>query len=281
MCYMVEKEYIILVFASSIIISFILGVLIVFMAFRKKQISENLQKQIFQEKQKNELEKLEIAISAQEKERVEIGRQLHDDVGALLSFAQKNLVNFEDNSEDGEVDYKSIGMAKEHLAESIKLIRHIAKGLTPQYLTKFGLVKALDNMTKQKSGTFIEKFDFTHNVPEDLTIPELVSTHYYYIAGELITNLFKHSYPTEINMELTYDKQLLKLKISHNGIALTQRDFTRLLSESDSLGLENINYRLNVINGQVFFKRLSDYGTIELITKLDQTQMKDGGSAEN
>lgn len=281
MCYMVEKEYIILVFASSIIISFILGVLIVFMAFRKKQISENLQKQIIQEKQKNELEKLEVAISAQEKERVEIGRQLHDDVGALLSFAQKNLVNFEDNSEDGEVDYKSIGMAKEHLAESIKLIRHIAKGLTPQYLTKFGLVKALDNMTKQKSGTFIEKFDFTHNVPEDLTIPELVSTHYYYIAGELITNLFKHSYPTEINMELTYDKQLLKLKICHNGIALTQRDFTRLLSESDSLGLENINYRLNVINGQVFFKRLSDYGTIELITKLDQTQMKDGGSAEN
>lgn len=191
------------------------------------------------------------------------------------------MVNFEDNSEDGEVDYKSIGMAKEHLAESIKLIRHIAKGLTPQYLTKFGLVKAMDNMTKQKSGTFIEKFDFKSNVPEDLTIPELVSTHYYYIAGELITNLFKHSYPTEIHMELTYDKQLLKLKISHNGIALTQRDFTRLLSESDSLGLENINYRLNVINGQVFFKRLSDYGTIELITKLDQTQMKDGGSAEN
>lgn len=248
---------------------------------KNQRIQELSDKLIKETEEKKELEKLEVAISAQEKERVEIGRQLHDDVGALLSFAQKNLVNFEDNSEDGEVDYKSIGMAKEHLAESIKLIRHIAKGLTPQYLTKFGLVKALDNMTKQKSGTFIEKFDFTHNVPEDLTIPELVSTHYYYIAGELITNLFKHSYPTEINMELTYDKQLLKLKISHNGIALTQRDFTRLLSESDSLGLENINYRLNVINGQVFFKRLSDYGTIELITKLDQTQMKDGGSAEN
>lgn len=248
---------------------------------KNQRILELSDKLIKETEEKKELEKLEVAISAQEKERVEIGRQLHDDVGALLSFAQKNLVNFEDNSEDGEVDYKSIGMAKEHLAESIKLIRHIAKGLTPQYLSKFGLVKALDNMTKQKSGTFIEKFDFTHNVPEDLTIPELVSTHYYYIAGELITNLFKHSYPTEIHMELTYDKQLLKLKICHNGIALTQRDFTRLLSESDSLGLENINYRLNVINGQVFFKRLSDYGTIELITKLDQTQMKDGGSAEN
>lgn len=273
-----ELAYLIIL---GMLFTLLLSISIVTLVKKNQRIQELSDKLIKETEEKKELEKLEVAISAQEKERVEIGRQLHDDVGALLSFAQKNLVNFEDNSEDGEVDYKSIGMAKEHLAECIKLIRHIAKGLTPQYLTKFGLVKALDNMTKQKSGTFIEKFDFTHNVPEDLTIPELVSTHYYYIASELITNLFKHSYPTDINMELTFDKQLLKLKISHNGIALTQRDFTRLLSESDSLGLENINYRLNVINGQVFFKRLSDYGTIELITKLDQTQMKDGGSAEN
>lgn len=278
---MVSSQELAFLISSGMIFTLILSLGINMLVKKNQRILELSDKLIKETEEKKELEKLEVAISAQEKERVEIGRQLHDDVGALLSFAQKNLVNFEDNSEDGEVDYKSIGMAKEHLAESIKLIRHIAKGLTPQYLSKFGLVKALDNMTKQKSGTFIEKFDFTHNVPEDLTIPELVSTHYYYIAGELITNLFKHSYPTEIHMELTYDKQLLKLKICHNGIALTQRDFTRLLSESDSLGLENINYRLNVINGQVFFKRLSDYGTIELITKLDQTQMKDGGSAEN
>ena len=278
---MLEAKELGLFIILVMLFSIVMGIGMIMLTNRNRKIQELSDKLIKETEEKKELEKLEVAISAQEKERVEIGRQLHDNVGALLSFAQKNLVNFEDNSEDGEVDYKSIGMAKEHLAESIKLIRHIAKGLTPQYLTKFGLVKALDNMTKQKSGTFIEKFDFTHNVPEVLTIPELVSTHYYYIAGELITNLFKHSYPTEIKMELTYDKQLLKLKISHNGIALTQRDFTRLLSESDSLGLENINYRLNVINGQVFFKRLSDYGTIELITKLDQTQMKDGGSAEN
>ena len=278
---MLEAKELGLFIILVMLFSIVMGIGMIMLTNRNRKIQELSDKLIKETEEKKELEKLEVAISAQEKERVEIGRQLHDDVGALLSFAQKNLVNFEDNSEDGEVDYKSIGMAKEHLAESIKLIRHIAKGLTPQYLSKFGLVKALDNMTKQKSGTFIEKFDFTHNVPEDLTIPELVSTHYYYIAGELITNLFKHSYPTEIHMELTYDKQLLKLKICHNGIALTQRDFTRLLSESDSLGLENINYRLNVINGQVFFKRLSDYGTIELITKLDQTQMKDGGSAEN
>lgn len=278
---MVSTQELAFLILAGMLFTLLLSIGVVMLVKKNQRIQELSDKLIKETEEKKELEKLEVAISAQEKERVEIGRQLHDDVGALLSFAQKNLVNFEDNSEDGEVDYKSIGMAKEHLAESIKLIRHIAKGLTPQYLTKFGLVKALDNMTKQKSGTFIEKFDFKHNVPEDLTIPELVSTHYYYIAGELITNLFKHSYPTEINMELTYDKQLLKLKICHNGIALTQRDFTRLLSESDSLGLENINYRLNVINGQVFFKRLSDYGTIELITKLDQTQMKDGGSAEN
>ncbi len=267
-----EKEIVILVLIC-LFFTFLLSMGIVLLVKKNQRIQELSDKLIKETEDKKELEKLKVAISAQEKERVEIARQLHDDIGALLSFAQKNLVNFEDNSEDGEVDFKSIEMAKVYLAESIQLIRNIAKGLTPQYLMKFGLVKALDNMTKQKSGTLIETFDFTSVVPEELIISEQVSTHYYYIAGELITNLFKHSYPTEINMRLTYEREFLKLKIKHNGIALTQRDFDRLISESDSLGLENIKYRLNVINGEVYFKRLRDYGTIELITKLDITEM--------
>jgi two-component system, NarL family, sensor kinase len=268
---MVQKEYIILVFASSILITFILGVLIVFMAFRKWQLRENLQKQIIQEKQNNELEKLEVAISTQEKERIKIARQLHDDVGALLSLAQKNLVNFEDNAEQGKVDFKAVELGKEYISESIQILRTITKGMTPHYLLKFGLVKALENMSRQKSSSLIESFNFSSKIPEKLQISEIVSTHYFYIASELITNLLKHSYPTDIQMKLTFDAHLLKLKIQHNGITLTQRDYERLLGESESLGLENIQYRLNILSGNLILKRFKTYGTIELITKLDHT----------
>lgn len=96
-------------------------------------------------------------------------------------------------------------------------------------------------------------------------------THYFYIASELITNLLKHSYPSSIEMILTFEAGYLKLKIKHNGIALTQRDFQLLSSDSDSLGLENIRYRLNVIKGELVLKRNKTYGTIELITNLDKS----------
>jgi signal transduction histidine kinase len=236
---------------------------------KKNQRIQVLTDQLIKEtEEKKELEKLEVAITTQEKERIEIARQLHDDVGALLSLAQKNLVNFEDNAEQGKVDFKAVMLGKEYVSESIQILRTITKGMTPHYLLKFGLVKALENMSRQKSSSLIESFNFSSKIPDKLQISELISTHYFYIAGELITNLLKHSYPTDIQMKLTYDAHLLKLKIKHNGIALTQSDFERLLNESDSLGLENVNYRIKIIKGELIFKRFKSYGTLELITIL-------------
>ena len=58
------------------------------------------------------------------------------------------------------------------------------------------------------------------------------------------------------------------MNIKHDGIALTQRDFNVLASESDSFGLENIKYRLKVIKGKLTFKRNESCGMIELKTKI-------------
>jgi len=263
---MVEKEYLITVFALSILVSFILGVLIVFMAFRKRQARENLQQQIINEKQKNELEKLEVAITTQEKERSEIARLLHDDVGARLSIVLRHLSNMEDRAELGESDLNEVSFTKGYVNDSVEQIRQITKGLVPHYLLKFGLVKALERMSKQKTESLIDSFVFLSEIPDDLEIPDVISMHYFYLASELMTNLLKHSYPTSIELSLEHVDAKLKMNIKHNGIALTQRDFNVLASESDSFGLENIKYRLKVIKGKLTFTRNESCGMIELET---------------
>ena len=263
---MVEKEYLITVFALSILVSFILGVLIVFMAFRKRQARENLQQQIINEKQKNELEKLEVAITTQEKERSEIARLLHDDVGARLSIVLRHLSNMEDRAELGESDLNEVSFTKGYVKDSVEQIRQITKGLVPHYLLKFGLVKALERMSKQKTESLIDSFVFLSEIPDDLEIPDVISMHYFYLASELMTNLLKHSYPTSIELSLEHVDAKLKMNIKHNGIALTQRDFNVLASESDSFGLENIKYRLKVIKGKLTFTRNESCGMIELET---------------
>jgi signal transduction histidine kinase len=174
----------------------------------------------------------------------------------------------EDRSELGEADMNEVSLTKGYVEDSVEQIRQITKGLVPHYLLKFGLVKALERMSKQKTESLIDSFIFLSEIPNELVITDLISMHYFYLASELMTNLLKHSYPTAIEMSLILEDEELKMNIKHNGIALTQRDFNVLASESDSFGLENIKYRLKVIKGKLTFKRNESCGMIELKTKI-------------
>jgi signal transduction histidine kinase len=232
------------------------------MLVKKNQRIQDLTDQLIKEtEEKKDLEKLEVAITTQE-----IARLLHDDVGARLSFVLRHLSNVEDRAELGEMDLNEVSLTKGYVEDSVEQIRQITKGLVPHYLLKFGLVKALERMSKQKTESLINSFVFLSEIPNDLVIPDVISMHYFYLASELMTNLLKHSYPTSIGMSLTNDEGKLQMKIKHNGIALTQRDFNVLSSESDSFGLENIKYRLKVIKGKLTFTRTESCGIIELET---------------
>ena len=46
-------------------------------------------------------------------------------------------------------------------------------------------------------------------------------------------------------------KIILRLEIIHDGLALEQKDFEKFALDSDSLGIMNIKYRLNIIKGEL------------------------------
>lgn len=266
---MAEESNIVFIVSSGMVFSFMMVMGLFLLAKKNQKIKSLSEKLIKETEEKKELEKLEVAITTQEKERSEIARLLHDDVGARLSLVLKNLSNVEDRAELGEFDLNEVSLTKGYVEDSVEQIRQITKGLVPHYLLKFGLVKALESMSKQKTESLIDSFIFLSEIPNDIVIPDVISMHYFYIVSELITNLLKHSYPNAIEMSLKYEKGQLKMNIKHNGIALTQRDFNVLAAESNSFGLENIKYRLKMINGNLTFNRNESYGTVELNTKIE------------
>lgn len=262
------KELAILILIVSLLI-FILSFSIIQFAKKNRKIQELSYQLINEEKAKNEIEKLEIALATQETERSQIARMLHDDVGAILSLAQKNIFFIKKQAKNGIFEHQSIDLTGEFIQESINQLRRINKGLIPHYLLKFGLVKALERMAKQKTDTLVESFIFNTHLPDKLILSDQIMTQYFYITSELITNLIKHSYPSNIEMNLNLEAGVLILKIQHNGIALAQRDFNNLSKDSDSLGLENIRYRLEIIKGKITFYRSKTLGFIEIHTKLN------------
>jgi signal transduction histidine kinase len=245
-----------------------LGISIIFLSRRNRSIKLLGDALLIKELEKKELEKVGIAITTQESERTEIARKLHDEVSALLSLVQLNLSIVHQEAQNGNVDIQSLEKSTKLLDYGIEQLRSITKGLVPHYLVKFGLAKALEKTIHQKMEQLTAKHTFNSELAIDTHIEEQTMIQFYYIAHELITNLLKHSRPSNVKMSLSNEEDILKLEIIHDGLALEQKDFEKFALDSDSLGIMNIKYRLNIIRGDLTFKRTKSEGIINLSTNL-------------
>jgi signal transduction histidine kinase len=245
-----------------------LGVSIIILSRKNKKIRILGTKLLKEELEKKELEKVGIAITTQESERTEIARKLHDEVSALLSLVQLNLSIVHQEAQNGNVDIQSLEKSTKMLDLGIEQLRSITKGLVPHYLVKFGLAKALEKTIHQKMEQLTAKHTFNSQLAIDIHIEEQTMIQFYYIAHELITNLLKHSRPSDVKMSLSNEEDILKLEIIHDGLALEQKDFEKFALDSDSLGIMNIKYRLNIIKGELIFTRIKSEGIINLSTNL-------------
>jgi signal transduction histidine kinase len=245
-----------------------LGVSIIILSRKNKKIRILGTKLLKEELEKKELEKVGIAITTQESERTEIARKLHDEVSALLSLVQLNLSIVHQEAQNGNVDIQSLEKSTKMLDLGIEQLRNITKGLVPHYLVKFGLAKALEKTIHQKMEQLTAKHTFNSQLAIDIHIEEQTMIQFYYIAHELITNLLKHSRPSDVKMSLSNEEDILKLEIIHDGLALEQKDFEKFALDSDSLGIMNIKYRLNIIKGELIFTRIKSEGIINLSTNL-------------
>jgi signal transduction histidine kinase len=266
---MVKEEELNIIIAFGMTFLMALGFSIIGLARKTRKIKHLGDALLKEELEKKELEKVGIAITTQEKERSEIARKLHDEVGGILSMAQLNLslAAVQENT-NGDGDQNYLTKAADLLDIGHEQLRTITKSLVPHYLVKFGLSKALEKTISQKMGQLTTKYTFKTNLTEDTEIEENIMIHFFFISSELITNLMKHSRPDKVDITLNLEDGQLQLHLEHNGLALSQNDYEKFSLESDSLGLMNIRYRLHLINGQLHFTRKKDKGEVFLNTSL-------------
>ncbi|NDC92487.1 MAG: hypothetical protein EB087_02080, partial [Flavobacteriales bacterium] len=85
-----ENQIIFIVLIGMVFSGFMITGMFLF-ARKNKKIQDLSAKLLNEEQAIRDFEKLEVAITTQEAERNQIARMLHDDVGAILSLAQKNI----------------------------------------------------------------------------------------------------------------------------------------------------------------------------------------------
>lgn len=226
--------------------------MIVFIIFhQRKVIRYQLRLQRMEYEQQKTL--LNASIRFQEEERQRIAADLHDDAGPLLATARlyltENLVNLDKTSQ-----LQSIYNAKQIIDDTIQLIRNISHSLMPPTLKNFGLESAVNDLFQKISGSgslnaSCRFHDYRERLHPD---QELII---FRVIQELINNILKHSNSSFIHLTQNISGSKLYIRMHHDGKGLTQADFEKLNKASGGLGLKNIQSRLKLLQGRIFFEK--------------------------
>jgi two-component system NarL family sensor kinase len=226
--------------------------LIVFIIFhQRKVIRYQLRLQRLEQDQQKLL--LNASIRLQEEERQRIAADLHDDAGPLLATARlylnENLVNL-----DKTTQLQSIYNAKQIIDDTIQLIRNISHSLMPPTLKNFGLESAVNDLFQKISGSgSMNASSRFHDYRERLQAEnELII---FRVIQELINNILKHSNASFIHLTQNTSGEKFFIRLHHDGRGITQNDFNKLNKSNVGLGLKNIQSRLKVLHGKIFFEK--------------------------
>ncbi|MDH3237695.1 MAG: PAS domain-containing protein [Deltaproteobacteria bacterium] len=196
-------------------------------------------------KAQDQLRRLSDGIMAsQEKERTAVARELHDELGQVLTALRIDSVWLRDRL-DG-TDEKGAERALMMCAlidNAIDEVRGMATRLRPGVLDDLGLVDALEWFAMDFEKRTGIKCDFSHrDVPD---INDTVATAAYRIAQETFTNAARHSSATRVDVSLTAEDGRLSLAVADNG-----RGFdTKNLLDSRGLGVAGMRERAALVGG--------------------------------
>lgn len=181
-------------------------------------------------------------IKGQEKEREEIGRELHDNVNQLISSAKLYMeVVKRDPVENSEL----IGRSIETLNLAIQEIRRLSKNLNPPSLGNLGINEAIEELIEDVhlSGKLLVSFRPCREAEKYIS-PEVALT-VYRIAQEQVNNILKHAEAKNASIGLSIEGGQLILTVTDNG-----KGFDTTLRRK-GVGLTNITNRSVLHNGTV------------------------------
>ncbi|HTQ27688.1 MAG TPA: ATP-binding protein [Puia sp.] len=226
--------------------------LIVFVSFHQRKVIR-YQQQLQKLEQDQQKTLLNASIRLQEEERQRIAADLHDDAGPLLATARlylnENFVNLDKNTQ-----LQSIYNAKQIIDDTIQLIRNISHSLMPPTLKNFGLESAVNDLFQKISGSGSMNASCRFHDYRERLKPEN-ELIIFRVIQELVNNILKHSNASFIHLTQNTSGNRFFVRLHHDGRGITQTDFEKLNKSNVGLGLKNIQSRLKVLQGKIFFEK--------------------------
>jgi signal transduction histidine kinase len=235
-----------------------IAIILFFVIYQKRLLSQQkLQIEIKSEHQK---ELLRASLKSQEAERQRIARDLHDDVGALLSTSGLYLGQLMETPLKNEQLKLSEKVIALH-TEMIQTIRNIAKDLRPVVLESLGFCAAVSSLAARINAGNIIKVEFEAETTQ-VTLDKNEQLELYRVVQELISNTIKHADANLISIALFNALGWVCLSYEDDGVGF---DREKIAQNKEGLGLKNIESRIEILNGKIEY-RATQTGTQLIIS---------------
>jgi PAS domain S-box-containing protein len=187
-------------------------------------------------------------VEVQEKERSTIAKELHDEVGQLLTYAGL-LVDKAVLKPQPE----TMKEAKSVIQDAISRLRNLSVSLSPPLLNH-GILEALEFLFEEYTRCTQIRVSFNHEVSlEDLS-PNLALV-VYRIVQEALTNVARHARATRVSVRISPRGRRLRIQIRDNGIGFDPK----ILRQSN--GLSGMRERALALGGEIIVDSGPDKGT--------------------
>jgi PAS domain S-box-containing protein len=196
-------------------------------------------------------------LEAREEEKTLIARELHDELGQLLTALKMDLSSLKEHLAGDELRGKAEEMGR-LLDQTVAATRRISADLRPLMLDDLGLADAAGWLVEdfcKRSG--IDCHMETAGVEALGEVSKSVATAVYRAIQESLTNIARHSGAKSAWVLLAVQEQSILVEVEDDGRGIAPAD----ISKSRSLGLKGMRERITYLGGSLEITRAPRGGT--------------------
>ncbi len=203
---------------------------------------------------------------AREAERTRIAREIHDELGQLLTgfkfdlaWVEKKLVAQPALPETGVLD--KVRAMTSQVGEMVQCVRRISAELRPGILDELGLAAAVE----WQAGDFQKRTGIRAHVGAELSdrpLPREVVTALFRVLQESLTNVARHAEARNVRIRLREEDAQLVLQVADDGRGITDEE----LGKTGVFGLMGMRERILPLRGQCNVRGAAGCGTTVRVT---------------
>lgn len=192
-----------------------------------------------------------------EEERTHISRELHDELGQVLTGLKIDLTWLAKRipKEQKPLLEKANAM-RGQIDSIIEYIRRIATQLRPKLLDDFGFVEAIEWLISDFRERTAIRCRFRSNL-KHMSIDPKASTIIFRIIQETLTNIMRHSGASSVTIDMKKTSAQLNIEVKDNGVGINEND----MKANRSLGILGMRERVSILNGTIKIEGAPGKGT--------------------